>query len=291
MAAHEKRSRGRPRKDEGAAGQGTVQSLDRAIALLKLVAQGSGLSLTEVSGAAGLAPSTAYRMLTTLQQHGMVEFDEINQLWFVGVETFRMGTTFLRRRKLAERGRTVIQSLMQETGETANLAVADEEAVVFVSQVETHEAIRAFFRPGTRSPYHASGIGKAILAYRDSAQVERLIADCGLQGFTEKTLASPAALAADLAAIRQRGFAIDDEERNDGMRCVAAPVFNEFGEPIGGVSVSGPSVRVTAARVDAYGPRVRAAGQEITQAMGGRWPDPPAVDASARPRSSEPEPA
>ncbi|WP_119168543.1 HTH-type transcriptional regulator BhcR [Algihabitans albus] len=273
MATHGKRSRGRPRSEEGGAGQGKVQSLDRAITLLKLVSEGSGLSLTEVSDAAGLAPSTAYRMLTTLQQHGMVEFDEINQLWFVGVETFRMGTTFLRRRKLVERGRTVIQLLMQETGETANLAVADEEAVVFVSQVETHEAIRAFFRPGTRSPYHASGIGKAILAYRAPEQVERLIARCGLEGFTEKTLTSAAALADDLTAVRGRGFAIDDEERNPGMRCVAAPVFNEFEEPIGGVSVSGPSVRVTDARAETYGPRVRAAGQEITQAMGGRWPD------------------
>ena len=272
MANQEKRSRGRPRADSGAAGQGSVQSLDRAITLLKLVSEGSGLSLTEVSDAAGLAPSTAYRMLTTLQQHDMVEFDDINQLWFVGVETFRMGATCLRRRKLAERGRTVIQTLMQETGETANLAVADEDAVVFVSQVETHEAIRAFFRPGTRSPFHASGIGKAILAYRAPEQTERLIERCGLEGFTEKTLTTAEALRADLAAIRKRGFAIDDEERNPGMRCVAAAVFNEFGEPVGGVSISGPSVRVTDARAEGYGPQVRAAGQEITQAMGGRWP-------------------
>ena len=104
-------------------------------------------------------------MLTTLQNHGMVEFDTSDQLWSIGVETYRMGAAFLRRRKLVDRARIVMQELMEKTGETANLGVAEDDCVVFVSQVETHQAIRAFFRPGTRSPFHASGIGKAMLAH------------------------------------------------------------------------------------------------------------------------------
>lgn len=268
----EKRSRGRPR----GAGSGTdtqsVQSLDRAIALMKLVAAGSGLSLTEVSQQAGLAPSTAYRMLTTLQAHGMLEFAENDQLWFIGIETFRIGAAFLRRRKLAEQGRSIIQELMAESGETANLAVADEDCVVFVSQVETHEAIRAFFRPGTRSPLHASGIGKAILAYMAPRERDALLKRLTLEVFTDKTHATPASLLGDLLGIRARGFSVDDEERNLGMRCVAAPVFNEFGEPVGGVSISGPTVRVTDAKIARLGPRVHAAARALTDAMGGLFP-------------------
>lgn len=271
--AGEKRSRGRPRSTAFPAEAASVQSLDRAITLMKLVAAGSGLSLTEVSQQSGIAASTAYRMLTTLQAHGMVEFNEADQLWFIGIETFRMGAAFLRRRKLAEQGRVIIQELMLESGETANLALADEDHVVFVSQVETHEAIRAFFRPGTRSPLHASGIGKAILAFLEPRQRDAMLKRLTLEVFTEKTHVTHASLAADLLAIRARGFSVDDEERNLGMRCVASPVFNEFGEPVAGVSISGPTVRLTDARIAAIGPRVNAAARALTLAMGGSFPD------------------
>ncbi len=268
----EKRARGRPRNAAPAPEQASVQSLDRAIALLRLVAEGNGLALSEVAQASGLPPSTAYRMLTTLAAHGMVEFNETDQLWFIGIETFRIGSAFLRRRKLAEQGRPIIQALMMTSGETANLAVADTDCVVFVSQVETHEAIRAFFRPGTRSPLHCSGIGKAILAHAEPRARDALLKRLKLERFTDKTLTTRSALLADLEAIRARGYSIDDEERNAGMRCVAAAVFNEFGEAVGGVSVSGPTVRVTDARIESFGPAVRAAAARLTEAMGGVWP-------------------
>jgi IclR family acetate operon transcriptional repressor len=269
----EKRSRGRPRGTAQPAEASSVQSLDRAIVLMKLLAAGNGLSLTEISQQSGIAASTAYRMLTTLQAHGMVEFNEADQLWFIGIETFRMGAGFLRRRKLAEQGRAIIQDLMLESGETANLALADEDCVVFVSQVETHEAIRAFFRPGTRSPLHASGIGKAILAFTEPRQRDAMLKRLPLEVFTAKTHATRASLAADLLGIRARGFSVDDEERNLGMRCVAAAVFNEFGEPVGGVSISGPTVRMDDAKVAAMGPRVREAAAALTRAMGGLVPE------------------
>jgi IclR family acetate operon transcriptional repressor len=269
----EKRSRGRPRGTAPLAEATSVQSLDRAIALMKLLAAGNGLSLTEISQQSGIAASTAYRMLTTLQAHGMVEFNEADQLWFIGIETFRMGAGFLRRRKLAEQGRAIIQDLMLESGETANLALADEDCVVFVSQVETHEAIRAFFRPGTRSPLHASGIGKAILAFTEPRQRDAMLKRLVLEVFTAKTHATRASLSADLIGIRARGFSVDDEERNLGMRCVAAAVFNEFSEPVGGVSISGPTVRMNDAKVAAMGPRVREAAAALTRAMGGVLPE------------------
>ncbi len=264
----EKRARGRPRSVTPADG-GSVQSLDRAISLLKLVSDGNGMSLTEIARAAELPASTTYRMLTTLEQHGMIESDEATQLWFVGVETFRMGASFLRRRKLAERGRAIIQTLMLDTGETANLALAEADGVVFVSQVETHEAIRAFFRPGTRGAYHSSGIGKAVLASLEPEPRLTLLRTLEFERFTAKTLTTMAALEADLAITRLRGFAIDDEERNLGMRCVAAAIFNEFGEPVGGVSISGPTVRLPDNILPERGKLVVQAGNAITAAIGG----------------------
>lgn len=269
METSEKRQRGRPRAFNGPAEAGSVQSLDRALRILAIVAEGSGLSLSEISAQSGLAASTAYRMLTTLQNHGMVEFDTSDQLWSIGVETYRMGAAFLRRRKLVDRARVVMQELMEKTGETANLGVAEDDCVVFVSQVETHQAIRAFFRPGTRSSFHASGIGKAVLAQLEPERVAAILRKSGLQRFTDKTLSDISALAHDLAVIKHRGWSVDDEERHPGMRCVAAAIFNEFGEPIGGVSVSGPTVRVTPERLDEIGPLVRDAAAEVTKMIGG----------------------
>ncbi len=272
MEMIEKRRRGRPRAFNTPAEPNAVQSLDRALKILAIVAEADGLSLSEIAERSDLAPSTAYRMLTTLARHGMVEFDEAEQLWSVGVETYRMGAAFLRRRKLVDRARTVMQQLMESTGETANLGVAEDDCVVFVSQVETHQAIRAFFRPGTRSPFHASGIGKAILAYLRPDRVAAIIASTGLQSFTGKTLSQAPELSPDLAEIRARGWSVDDEERYPGMRCVAAAIFNEFGEPVGGVSISGPTVRVTPERLAAIGPEVRDAAAAITKMIGGVSP-------------------
>jgi IclR family transcriptional regulator, acetate operon repressor len=268
----ERRQRGRPRNAQSPGDTGSVQSLERAIALLRVIADADGLSLTEIARSASLAPSTTYRMLTTLQHAGLAEFEDANQLWFIGVETFRIGSAFMRRRKLAERGRAIIHDLMVATGETANLALAESDGVVFVTQAETHEPIRAFFRPGTRSPYHASGIGKVVLAFMPEARREALLKTLVFDRFTPKTRLSVDQLNGDLAAARVSGYALDDEERNTGMRCIAAPVFNEFGDPIGGLSISGPTVRVDAACIAKHAVAVVAAARRLTEALGGREP-------------------
>ncbi len=266
------RRRGRPRGDEPSEAEAPLQSLDRAMALLAALAAADGLTLTALASRAGLPMSTAYRMLGTLQRRGMAEFEPATQLWFVGVETFRIGSAFLRRRKLVDRAHGAMQALMQESGETANLAVAEEDGVVFISQVETHEAIRAFFRPGTRALFHASGIGKAILAHRGAGQVAASLKRTGLPRFTDRTLTTLPALLADLGAVRARGYAIDDEERNPGMRCVGAAIFDEAGEAIAGLSVSGPTVRITPESLDRFGPMVRDAADAVTHAIAGRRP-------------------
>ena len=177
-----------------------------------------------------------------------------------------MGAAFLRRRKLVDRARIVMQELMETTGETANLGVAEDDCVVFVSQVETHQAIRAFFRPGTRSPFHASGIGKAVLAHLDARARRRHPAQGRAGALHRKdAVRHPWRCRTISARSSARGWSVDDEERHPGMRCVAAAIFNEFGEPIGGVSVSGPTVRVTPERLDEIGPLVRDAAAEVTQ--------------------------
>ena len=272
METSQKRTRGRPRAFSPAPEQTTVQALDRALSILKVLADGEGMSLTELAEAAGQAPATVYRVLSTFEAHGIVEVQPSTQLWFVGQEAFRIGSAFLGRTSLVEQARVVMRELMAATGETANLAIADGGQVVFISQVETHEPIRAFFRPGTRGPIHASGIGKALLAQYADARVEAIVRDQGLAAFTARTITDRDRLGADLAAIRARGWAVDDEERTEGMRCIAAPIFNEFREAVAGVSISGPTVRMRDERSAEFGALVRAAADRITRSIGGVAP-------------------
>ncbi|MFZ1815858.1 MAG: HTH-type transcriptional regulator BhcR [Rhizobiaceae bacterium] len=273
MAGSPGRSRGRPKAFHDKSEGSIIQSLDRAMEVLETVASGTGMSLTEIANSASQSPATCYRILTTLRKHRMVEFDEVNQLWHVGLQAFRIGSSFLGRSRILEISRPIMQGLMSATGETANLAILDRSEVVFISQVETHETIRAFFRPGTRGPGHASGIGKAIMAYLPHDHAAKLI-PATLESFTPLTFTNRESFLRELSSIRLTGFAVDNEERTLGMRCIAAPIFNAWGEPIAGVSLSGPSVRVRTEFDRQFGQLVREAADEITVATGGTLPAP-----------------
>ncbi|MCC5964399.1 MAG: IclR family transcriptional regulator [Rhodobacteraceae bacterium] len=265
------RPRGRPRAFHDKSAQNTVQSLDRALTILQVLAQGDGRTLTELAQAAGQAAPTVYRVLSTYQAHGFVELDPASQRWHIGAGAFRTGSAFLRRTTLVDRARGPMQWLMRESGETANLGVATKGEVLFLTQIETHEAIRAFFPPGTRSPLHVSGIGKALMAYTPIEQLLDLSTP-DLPGFTPASLTDMAALERDLHQTRARGYAIDNEERTEGMRCIAAPVFNTHAEAIAGLSISGPVFRLTLERAEEMGTLVARAALSVTEAIGGRAP-------------------
>jgi len=264
--------RGRPRAFRDTTEANTVRALDRALELLACLAEADGLTLTELATATSEAPATVYRALVTLQTRQVVELEPEGQLWHIGPGAFRIGSAFLRRTKVAERARGPMQELMRATGETANLGIESRDEVLFLTQVETHEAIRAFFPPGMKGPMHVSGIGKALLAFYPPRRVAQIVARKGLPGFTARSLTEPDALTADLAATRARGYSIDDEERAEGMRCVAAPIFNVHGEPVAGLSVSGPAFRMPLARAGHIAAHVRAAADAVTAAIGGTRP-------------------
>ncbi len=267
-----KRPRGRPRGSGTESQGGTVQALDRGLTLLSALARDGKGTLSDIAMRVGMPASSAYRLLTTMQGHGIVAFDDTSQEWMIGVEAFRIGRAFVHRVSVMEAAREPMRRLMRDTGETSNLAIADEGGVVFMSQVESHNPIRAFFRPGTRGPLHASGIGKALLAEMDREDVEKMLRRNGLAEFTARTLTAPDRLFADLTETRRRGWAYDDEERYLGMRCIAAPIFNTYGEAVAGVSVSGPTVRFPDNSVTDTAVKVREAASAITDLIGGTPP-------------------
>ena len=267
-----KRQRGRPKSQFSESSAGTLQSLDRALGVLSAIARADRMTLTDLSLAVGVPTATTHRILTTLQKRGFVTFDEERQDWLIGIEAFRTGSAFLKRRDLAEIGRPVMQLLMEQTGETANLAVPQGAEVVFIGQIETHNPIRAFFPPSTRTAMHASGTGKAILAELPQEQVRQLLTRAGLERFTANTHTTPAGLFEDLEAIRARGWSFDKEERHDGMSCIGSAIFDEYGKPCAGVSISGPSIRFDPSRISEFGAAVAHAAAQITERSGGVMP-------------------
>ena len=268
----ETRPRGRPKSFIDKTDQNRVQAIDRAMGLLRRLSESPGMTLSELAAAAGESAATVYRVLVTLQEHDIVETEDPGQLWHVGGGAFRIGSAFLRRTKVVERARQPMDRLMRDTGETANLGIESRDEVMFLAQVETHEAIRAFFAPGTKSPMHVSGIGKALLAWYPPDRVRQIVQRQGLPGFTTLSITSDISLERDLARTRSRGFAIDDQERAEGMRCVAAPIFNAFAEPVAGLSVSGPAFRLPLSATDRIGALVRRAADQVTEATGGVQP-------------------
>jgi IclR family acetate operon transcriptional repressor len=249
-----------------------VQVLGRAIAILNHLAQadGGGASLTEVGNAVGLAASTTHRLLTSLESERYVRYDAETKLWSVGVQAFIMGNGFLRTRDLVRLARPHMRVLMEASGETVNLAIEDQGTAVYLSQVECREMMRTFARLGARVPMHCSGVGKALLSALDDAALARHLDRHGLARMTARTLTDAKMLGADLAAARARGYAIDDEEHAVGLRCVAAPIFNEHGDPVGAVSLSGPMARITDVRMPILGDLVGRAASRIMAEIGGR---------------------
>ena len=179
MAEQVKRQRGRPRNPFRDANANTLQSLDRALSLLKALSLSRSSTLTDLAMIAGLPAPTAHRILATLQVHGFVDLDETRQEYSVGLEAFRVGSVFLKSKGLTEIGLLAMRKLVEATDETANLAIADGHQVVFIGQIETGNPIRAFFPPGTRTPMHASGTGKAILAALPRETVVQLLQKTG----------------------------------------------------------------------------------------------------------------
>ena len=269
-SSHPRRSRGRPRGWEDKTDQNTIKSLDRAMMVFEYLGEFPGKTLSALASELGQSPATIYRILTTLEGRGLVEMETAEQVWHIGPSAFLIGATFLKRTSLVERARPVLRKLMEDTGETANLGIDRGGSVLFVSQVETHESIRAFFPPGTLSPMHASGIGKALLAEMDDARLERTFSKARLEKFTERTITDIEAMRRELRDIRTRGYSIDGEEKTHGMRCIAAAVFDINQEAIAGVSVSGPTNRVGPDQIPALSAAVIDAANAVTISLGGK---------------------
>jgi len=267
------RKRGRPPGPNNRAGDGKNQSLTRALTLLERLSESTdGMNLSDLSQQLGMPPATTHRLLSTFEELDFVEHDAEAGLWFVGLKAFTVGNAFLNRRDFVASARPYMQALVEQCGETVNLGVIDNGEVVFISQVESREMMRMIVTLGSRSPIHASGVGKAILASQSEQDVSKILQLRGLPRFTDHTIDNPGDFRKALEVIRQQGYALDDEEHAVGLRCVAATIFDEHETALAAISLSGPKARIDDRRLLELGAAVRDTAQRITAALGGRLP-------------------
>ena len=250
---------------------GHTQSVSRALRLLsRLSEEPNGMSLSELARAVELAPSTAHRLLTTLQLERFVRFEDSR--WLVGVQAFNVGSSYMRARDVCFMARPYLRMLMQDTGETANLALIEDDELVYLAQVESSQMMRALAKPGVKAPWSCSAVGKSCLAFMSRPDAERLVGYQGVVQMTAKSHVTEKSLWDDIARVQGQYYAFDDEEHSPGLRCVASPIFDNNAQVIGALSISGPSVRVSQASMVQIGKSVARVARELSTALGGTWP-------------------
>jgi IclR family transcriptional regulator, acetate operon repressor len=254
---------------------GGVQSVNRALSIIETLAEDDeGYRLSDLAVRTGLSTSTVHRLLATLENRRFVQFDRAESKWHVGVRSFTVGATFARRRNFTAQAIPYLRKLRDLTRETANLAVVDDEFIIVLTRMESREIMRSLTKVGGRVAMVASGVGKAVLATYSDDDVSAIIRHHGMPRLTEKSIVRPSDLFRELQRIRRQGYAIDDEEAQIGLRCVAAVVYNSCADPLAAISVSGMTSRITNDRLPAIGGMVRQVAAELTAALGGIVPPP-----------------
>ncbi len=247
------------------------QVLDRTFQIFDILADGSaGHGVTELAEKLNLHKSTAHRLIMVLESSRYVERDASTGKYRLGSRILELGLSALSKLDVYEIARPFLRELVNETGETAHIGVLRDGEVVSIVNVESTQAIRTPSTVGTRHPAHSSSLGKVILAFSEPGEVDKFLIGRTLEAFTRNTITSPAYFIHEIETIRRNGYAIDDEEREEGLRCIGAPVRSSSGEVIASVSVSGPIFRMTRDRIEPFAKAVVVTAEKISASLGYR---------------------
>lgn len=244
-------------------------SLRRGVALLDAVsaatAGGGGGTLTELAATVGVHKSSALRLLAPLAEAGLVRVEQGRYL--LGPRTAQLGRVYLDSVDLRALAQPALRRLVEESGESVHLVLADLPDMVYIDKIDGPGRVRMNSYVGSRQPAHSTGVGRAYLAFADATTVDAVV-EHGLTPRTDRTVTDPVRFRAGLATIRTQGYAVDDIENEPDIRCVAAPVFDHDGAVAAAVSVAGLATRITPDRFDRLGELVAAAGRAISDQLG-----------------------
>lgn len=247
-----------------------TKSLSRALRILNTLAEaGRPLGVTEIARRIGVHKSSVYRLVRTMVEFNYLEQHEATAEYWLGTQLSRLGQLAGAHLELPRLARAHVEQLAQKTRETANLLKLDGDSCLYLISVQTEHSIGMLPRPtGSTDALYCTAAGKAMLAFMPPRRAESLLTRIELIPRTARTLSTPEAVLASLEAVRQRGYAVDDEENEENVRCVGSPIFDRRGDVVGAVSISGPVFRFTDAFIAAAGPLVIECAVNIAAAMG-----------------------
>src|SRR5467141_4550861 len=246
-----------------------VQVLDRALAALAILANSSSdCSLAELCPAMKLHKSTVHRLMMVLEQHRLVVKNPETGRYRLGLRLYELGSRAIEGLDLRGRARPYLDRLQAEFGETVFFCILDEGQVFYVDKVESQRSVRTACTVGSRAPAYCTAVGKAMLAELPEADVSKIVRRWGLKPVTPNTITTASALKAELKAVRSRGYAIDDEEKEEGLRCIGAAVRSHSGKLAAAMSVSGPAFRMTKDRVPEIGRALMQAAGKLSAELG-----------------------
>jgi len=248
---------------------GSLKSVRKALQIFELFTiDDPELSISELVKKLSMPKVSVYRFLRVLMKSSFITQDKQTKKYRLGIKIFELGSIVLRNFDLREVAFPLIVELSKRSGETVHLGVLDNQQVVSIEGVESDQSLRISLPVGKRVYLHSTGIGKAILAFLPEQEVKEIVRQKGLPRFTNNTIVHIEQLMKEIQLIKKRGYAIDNEENESGIRCVAAPILDANKHVIASMSISGPSVRIPHSRIPELSSMVIETSQKISKAYG-----------------------
>lgn len=246
---------------------GSLQSVNRALTALELVADAGELGVSELGRQLGVHKATASRLAAVLAERGLLERDPVTERYRIGFGLVRLAGAAMSGLDLVRLARPILETLAERAREASNLGVRSGDDVVYIDQITGSRAIVTVNWVGRRTPLHCTSNGKVLLAWAEETDRERVLAGA-LETFTSHTITDPAALRSELALVRTRGFAQAVEELEEGLNAVAAPVRQADGRVIAALGLSGPAFRMHAVDIPRLGLLTAEAAQAVSRQLG-----------------------
>jgi len=246
-----------------------IQAVSHALDLLEQFhGDVDELGVTELSKRLKLHKNNVFRLLATLESRGYIEQNRATENYRLGLKSLELGQTFIKQMGLLRQAKPILEKLVAECNETSYVAIFKEGYIVYLDVVETDLTVRVVSRVGSRLPAHCTAAGKIHLAFMSEEEIEAVL-PAELKEYTPTTITDRAALKKELQEVTEKGYAIDNEELDPGVRCVAAPIRDYTRRIVGAVSISGPSMRLNDERIEKeLVPLVLNAGEELSTRLG-----------------------
>jgi IclR family KDG regulon transcriptional repressor len=245
-----------------------LSSLDHALVILETMSRGPlPVGLSEISRLTGFPKTTVHRILLTLIRRGFLRKESQTGRYQLTLKFFEIGSTAVSQLGIKDVAHPHLEALRNLSGETAHLAVMDDDGVFYIDKIESSQSVRMYSYIGRRAPVHSTAVGKALLAYQSKEKIEKFLCQ-RLKAYTQNTILDREELMEELSKARKQEYALDKGELEIGLFCIASPVRNHLGEVIAAVSISGPGVRLSKSRIRELIPLVVKTAGGISAALG-----------------------